>query len=1460
MRDERGERRAQPLGVRVAQRHERASAPLDEQHGLAVEQDDVRSGDAGSTGSRTPGPGECGAVRLRGIGGGEHERPHTGVGAQLAQPLDRARQGELGAPEALHEVAAPTAADRLQSAKLAVDGSVSTRDALAAHAVTDDDALALEQQLREGAPIATAGREEPGGQRPAALRRRGRETARAREPARPTRRDGCAVAAFRPQRRPGVVRHLARPDELPQGGQRTLRVQARRLQDVLPEFRGAGEGLPQRRRRLAFRKRRPHGRAEHSGILTEEERDPVEAGTDPDDLAGGAEPVEPGRLVAGHAPRQHLGLPQRHRQRERLQGHERLVQGGAPVDSVPHREEAPESGPLGGLDLAAQRRERCATQAPEHLRVAPLTLDTAGTELAADEPVVPLERRQHLPHALRRECVAHRRLVRREGAAGPGEPCEQHREGIDDGVEVRGRQASGRHHPEGVPEQACVVGRDQPLLTGDPHPQGAPFGLEQRGKRRIDLVVSQVAPAAQQVVQLVGGAGVAGELRLDVGERDRVDQLAQLLLAEQLAQQVAVERQRLRTPLRRGRVVLVHVGGDVVEQERRGERRGGGRLDFDEVELACLQAVQDPLERRQVEHVLQALAVRLEHDRERPVLARNLQQALGLQALLPQRRALAGAPARDQERPPGVLAEAGAEERGLSHLLHDELLDLVGRHHQVGDRRRRVRLREVQRDSVVRPDRLHLETERVAQARAERHRPGGVHASTERGQDAHAPVADLVTEALHHDRAIGGDDAAARRRLVAQVREQVPCREPVEVVVAVQADERVCVGESDDLAGGATDLLAQLVRTTDPLALPEGHGARHARRRRDEHPVAGDLLDAPRGGTEQEGLTLARLVHHLLVELADTAAAVDLEDAVEAAVGNGAGVRDGQPAGPLPAPDDACGAIPDDARAQLGELVGRVAAGEHVEHVLELLARQLREGVGAADELVQVVDGDLVLGADGHHLLCQHVERVAGDRRLLDRPLTHRLGDDRGLQQVGAELREDTALRDGVEIVPGPPHPLQAAGDGLRALDLHDEVDSAHVDAELEARSRDEARDPAGLQELLDLDALLAGQRPVVRPRDLLLRQLVQPSREPLGEPAVVDENDRRAVLPHEVEERRVDRRPDRAGGRLVAGCHLDTVGQDRLREPEVRAELAHVLERDDHLEVERLARAGVHELDGTAAGDEAADLLERSLRGREADPLKRAVRHTSEPLQRHGEMGAALGAGDSVHLVEDDGLDPPQHLPGLRGEEEIERLGCRDQDVGRRAHHLAALALVGVAGAHTDRESRAEARERRPQVALDVVVERLQGRDIEEPQPLAGTRVEPVDAGEEGGERLARAGRRLHEHVRTGRDHRPGGLLGRGRRRERPLEPGARLRRECSQRVHPANVPRRVGSNHDARGTALHRRSRGGCAARPRAARAHDRVRARPAGDRAEGVLVAARAVPAARGPRRCQDRSDGS
>ena len=328
------------------------------------------------------------------------------------------------------------------------------------------------------------------------------------------------------------------------------------------------------------------------------------------------------------------------------------------------------------------------------------------------------------------------------------------------------RQAAGRDHAERVAVAAGVLGGDQPILGADARSVRAALGFEHRGVGFVELAGTEVAAQAKQVVQFVGVARLWTKRALDLGHGVGIEEVAQLLLAQQLAQQVTVERQRLRAPFGGRRVVLVHVGRDVVEEQRGRVRRCGRGLDVDEIQLARAQSVQQLLQRREVEDVLQALAVGLEDDRERAVLARDLEKRLRLETLLPQRRPLAGATPRDEQRTRRVLAKPRAEEGALPDLVHDEVLELVRADQQILGRRRRVGVGQVQRDAVVRPDRLHLDPERVAQPRGQRQRPRRVHARPERRQDAHAPVADLVTEALDHDRLVGRNHAGCGLLLV----------------------------------------------------------------------------------------------------------------------------------------------------------------------------------------------------------------------------------------------------------------------------------------------------------------------------------------------------------------------------------------------------------------------------------------------------------------------------------------------------------------------------------------------------------------------------------------------------------------------------------------------------------------------------------------------------------------------
>ena len=132
-------------------------------------------GAAGAAASLQLRPGQRGAVGVGRIGGGEQQEGAVGFG-QRAQALDRAGEGELGAAEALDEVAAAGGAEQLEVAELRVEGGEAAGDALGQHGLAGDDAVALQHQLGLGAQAGTrAGSvgEEWRGEGPAALDRGG---------------------------------------------------------------------------------------------------------------------------------------------------------------------------------------------------------------------------------------------------------------------------------------------------------------------------------------------------------------------------------------------------------------------------------------------------------------------------------------------------------------------------------------------------------------------------------------------------------------------------------------------------------------------------------------------------------------------------------------------------------------------------------------------------------------------------------------------------------------------------------------------------------------------------------------------------------------------------------------------------------------------------------------------------------------------------------------------------------------------------------------------------------------------------------------------------------------------------------------------------------------------------------------------------------------------------------------
>ena len=182
--------------------------------------------------------------------------------------------------------------------------------------------------------------------------------------------------------------------------------------------------------------------------------------------------------------------------------------------------------------------------------------------------------------------------------------------------------------------------------------------------------------------------------------------------------------------------------------------------------------------------------------------------------------------------------------------------------------------------------------------------------------------------------------------------------------------------------------------------------------------------------------------------------------------------------------------------------------------------------------------------------------------------------------------------------------------------------------------------------------------------------------------------------------------------------------------------------------------------------------------------------------------MGAALGGGEGVDLVDDHRLDVDERVGGVRRQHQVEALGRRDQQVRRAAQHRLTLLGRRVAGAHPDvgkvqtaepcRPTRRRAA-RRPGRCPTSGARRFfstskararSGEMYSDARArlavLRGRRRdEPVDRPQEGGERLAAPGRRADQRVLAGGDGRParapGASSARGRTRRTTPAPPAR-------------------------------------------------------------------------------------
>ena len=256
--------------------------------------------------------------------------------------------------------------------------------------------------------------------------------------------------------------------------------------------------------------------AERGRVLAEEDGDPVEPGADPHDFAGCAELVELPRVESGNPAWQYVRLPERDRQRQSLQRHERLTQRGAAIDAMPVRQEAAERRLLCRFDFLPERGERRAPQTTQNVGVAPLSFAPARPQLTTNELLLTLELLQQRFH------VATEALVRLRGSERPAAArVARHElvERVGGTLEEHLRQPAGRHDAERIAVSACVLRGNQPLLVREAHEESAPLAQQRLGEAFVVLSFTEVTAQAQLIVQLVRVTRIAAQLRLDILDR-----------------------------------------------------------------------------------------------------------------------------------------------------------------------------------------------------------------------------------------------------------------------------------------------------------------------------------------------------------------------------------------------------------------------------------------------------------------------------------------------------------------------------------------------------------------------------------------------------------------------------------------------------------------------------------------------------------------------------------------------------------------------------------------------------------------------------------------------------------------------------------------------------------------------------------------------------------------------------
>ena len=311
-----------------------------------------------------------------------------------------------------------------------------------------------------------------------------------------------------------------------------------------------------------------------------------------------------------HPRRQNVAFEHAGRQRRALQLGDDFRE---PVDAAVRRSPTPcqrgrkrasacgSTGSISRRSLASERRRSSrSTSGWHHSRSTP-----AGPELAAQQTCRRRAARSSSALDVGRPAVPSAPRARRpgtgRGAAPSGSAGQPARRPTARGTPAARRPAAATpsriavagdvlHRRSSAPRRGCAPRpradpRPAPRATRPLPPRGparpaprtraATSSARRSPSRRRRSCTASAEPAARSGVRNCSSSSSSARASASSSSRSSS-------APEQLAQQVAVEGQRLRPPVDQRRVALVHVRGDVVEHQRAGERRRAPRLHADQ--------------------------------------------------------------------------------------------------------------------------------------------------------------------------------------------------------------------------------------------------------------------------------------------------------------------------------------------------------------------------------------------------------------------------------------------------------------------------------------------------------------------------------------------------------------------------------------------------------------------------------------------------------------------------------------------------------------------------------------------------------------------------------------------------------------------------------------------------------------------------------------------------------------